>query len=342
MMETIQEDSYIDRLLQGAELIRQISGIKYEYNPRKLVFERDKLKLYHYQPQVKKPHAVPLLVVFATVNRPEILDLLPGQSFIRGLLDEGMDVYLLDWGYPDEGDQEISLDDYVGDYLVYCVKHIREAHQAEDINLLGICQGGLMCLCYTILFPGIKNLVLISTPVDFNTPDHVIAQILKRMDVDSLAAMPGNVSGAWLTQFFISLRPFELLGKKYLKFTDNLGNKDFVHRFLRVEKWLNDAPDQTGTSFAELVRNFYQGNKLVQGDIAIHGRKVDLTRLKVPVFNVIADQDEIVPPSASVCLKKYVQDYTQESFPSGHIGIYVSEKVGRRMTSAISKWLKQR
>jgi polyhydroxyalkanoate synthase len=163
------------------------------------------------------------------------------------------------------------------------------------------------------------------------------------MNIDELESMPGNISGAWLSQFFVSLRPFELIGKKYLRFIRNLDNQEFTNKFLRVEKWLNDAPDQTNTSFVELVRDFYQGNKLIKGEIKINGRKVDLTRLEIPVLNVMASEDEIVPVSSSRCLREYVQpeNYTQKIFPSGHIGIYISDKVGRRMPRAICNWLKR-
>jgi len=332
-----------DQLTRGLNLLSETAHIHYEYNRRNLIYKRDKLKLYHYAPKRPKTHATPLLVVFATVNRPEILDLFPENSFIGGLLNDGIDVYLLDWGYPDNNDKEITIEDYVGDYLDACVKFICAERKLDKINLLGICQGGVISLCYATLFPRIKNLILISAPIDFQTKDNTISNILRRIEVDKLNALPGNVSGQWLTQFFILMRPFELIGKKYLRFIDNLDNQEFTKKFLRVEKWLNDAPDQTNASFVELVRDFYQGNKLIKGEITIYGRKVDLARLTIPVLNIIAREDEIVPMSASRCLSKYVQskDYTQKIFSSGHIGIYISDKVGRKMPRAIGNWLKR-
>ena len=106
LQESVQ---YTQQLMLGLAMLQRIPGLSYQYNLRKLVFQIDKIKLYHYQPQTKKPNATPLLVVFATVNRPEILDLFPEHSFIRGLLEGGQDVYLLDWGYPDLTDKEITF-----------------------------------------------------------------------------------------------------------------------------------------------------------------------------------------------------------------------------------------
>ena len=336
--------SFINQLMQGFAVLGRILEIDYQYNPRVLVYERDKVKLYHYQPKTtNKIHSTPLLVVFATVNRPEILDLFPERSFIGSLLENGMDVYLLDWGYPSLEDKHISISDYVTNYLHHCVEFIGHQNQLKKIDLLGICQGGVMCLCYTALSSYIKNLVLISTPIDFHTRDNMVGSFLNRIDIETFIHTMGNVSGAWLTQFFISLRPFELVGKKYLRYLDNLQNEELTERFLRVEKWLYDAPDQAGKAFSEFAIDFYRENKLIKGDIIIKGKKIKLAEVTVPVLNVMASADEIVPMSASRVLKKYIgsKDYSQRIFPSGHIGIYVSDKVGKRMSKAIAGWFKK-
>ncbi len=344
-MSLMTEDFiFLEKIAEGFAAMTRISNIHYQYNPRELVYQHNKVKLYHYQPKVKKPHAVPLLVVFATVNRPEILDLFPEHSFIGGLLENNMDVYLLDWGYPDGADQQVSLNDYVTDDLHHCVQYIIEKDQQKKINLLGICQGGVISLAYAILFQHIKNLVLISAPIDFHTRDNIIAKIFNKLDVDTFVSLVGNMPGLWLTQFFISLRPFELVGKKYLRFIDHLSDKEWTDKFLRVEKWLYDAPDQTGASFTELIKDFYQQNKLIKGEWLLGGKKIDLANLTIPVLNVMASEDEIIPVSATRGLKKYIgsKDYTQRIFPSGHIGIYISDKVGKSMPKAIAGWLRKR
>jgi len=174
--------TFLEKISEGLAAITRIASIHYEYNPRELVYQHNKVKLYHYRPKTKNSHAIPLLVVFATVNRPEILDLFPEHSFIGGLLENNMDVYLLDWGYPDSHDNHISLNDYVTDYLHHCVQFIIEKTQHEKINLLGICQGGVICLAYAILFQTIKNLVLISAPIDFHTSDNIIGKIFKQLE----------------------------------------------------------------------------------------------------------------------------------------------------------------
>lgn len=332
---------FASNILKARVALSQIFNLSYQYNPRDLIYQHDKVKLYHYQPKVKKPHNKPLLVVFATVNRPEVLDLFPEHSFIGNLLQSGLDVYLLDWGYPDQDDKHIGIDLYVNRYLHHCIQFLREYTKLESIDLLGICQGGLLCLLYSLLHQHIHKLVLISCPIDFHTCDNMISHLFRRLDVDSLIKTFGNISGLWLTNFFISLRPFELVGKKYLKFIDNLASSEKTQNFLQVEKWLYDTPDQTAQSFSELIKDFYQENKLIKGRYQLGGRYLKLSDLNIPVLNIMAKTDEIIPVSASRCLKKYVEPnlYHQRYFQSGHIGIYISDKVGKLMPKAIADWL---
>jgi polyhydroxyalkanoate synthase len=281
--------------------------------------------------------------VFATVNRPEILDLLPQQSFIVGLLENGLDVYLLDWGYPDKNDRNISFDEYVIHYLHRCIQFIRVCSHQEKINLLGICQGGLIALCYAALFNHTKNLILISTPIDFHTRDNLIWQLFKKIDTAHLTEKRQNMPGKLLTKFFMLLSPFEFLGKKYLRFVNNLTDQPYTNKFLQVEKWLFDAPDQPIQAFTQLVTNFYQKNQLIKGTLYLNDHQIDLAQLTMPILNIMARDDKIVPLSSSRALKTYVKSsaYAQRLFPSGHVGIYISERVGMRLPRSIANWLKQ-
>ena len=318
--------------------------IQYEYNARKMIFQRGKMKLYHYAPIIKNPQATPTLIVFAMINRPEILDLFPERSFIRCLLDEGVDVYLLDWGYPDADDIQNDFGYYITSPLRDGVRFILETSKVKKINLVGVCQGGVMSICYSLLFDDVKNLVLISTPIDFQTKENTIYHVIKNIDIDVLVNTGENIPGVWLKHFFISLRPFELVGKKYLHFTEQVENTAYVDKFLRIEKWLHDAPDQTKASLLEFIERFYLGNQLVNGGLKMGGRQIGLHGLTLPILNIIAQDDEIIPPSASRDLKKYIgsKDYQQQEFASGHIGIFVSDRVGKSLPEMIALWLQKR
>ena len=134
--------TFTDRLAQGAKVLGGLGEIETGVSPRDPVYQEDKLTLYRYQPRVAEPHPIPLLIVYALVNRPYMMDLQDDRSLIRGLLDAGVDVYLIDWGYADADDQHLTLADYVHRYIGHCVDHLRESRQLAAINLLGVCRAG--------------------------------------------------------------------------------------------------------------------------------------------------------------------------------------------------------
>ena len=154
----------------------------------------------------------------------------------------------------------------------------------------------------------------------------------------------GNVPGKWLSQFFISLRPVELIGKKYFNFVNNIQNETATEKFLQVEKWLQDAPDQTGAWFRQFAKECYGENRLIKGTLRLSEKIVDLAKLHLPILNIVASEDEIIPASSSRALKLYAVNakYTELSFQSGHIGIYISEKVGKALPKAVAAWLNEK
>ncbi|MBF2048527.1 MAG: class III poly(R)-hydroxyalkanoic acid synthase subunit PhaC [Elainella sp. C42_A2020_010] len=319
--------------------------------PKEVVYQEDKLVLYRFTPQVEKPFPVPLLMVYALVNRPYIVDLQEGRSLVANLLKLGIDVYLIDWGYPSRGDRWITLDDYINGYLNTCVDVIRHRHQLDSINLLGICQGGTFSLCYSALYPDkVKTLITMVTPVDFHVQDGLLNTWVgpssgsQALDVDRLVEAFGNIPGSILNATFLMLKPFQLGVQKYIDLLESWDNKDKLLTFLYMEKWIFDSPAQSGETFRQFVKDFYRGNKLIQGTVEIGDRSVDLGKIHMPVLNIYAEQDHLVPPAASLALEHYIssQDYTVCSFPVGHIGIYVSSKVQNNLPPRIADWLKAR
>jgi polyhydroxyalkanoate synthase len=334
---------YSQQLAQGMQHLLNAEKIDTGVTPRVPIYEEDKLVLYRYEPPAQVvQQKTPLLIVYALVNRPYMTDLQEDRSTIKGLLATGQDVYLIDWGYPDRGDQMITMDDYINGYINHCVDELRHRHGVDKINILGICQGGTFSLCYAALHPHkVKNLVTMVTPVDFKTPDNMLSIWSQHIDVDLVVDTLGNVPGELLNWTYLSLKPFSLTGQKYVNMVDVLGDEKKIRNFLRMEKWIFDSPDQAGETFRQFMKDFYQGNKLIKGEVELDGRRVDLSKVTMPVLNIYAQQDHLVPPSSSIPLGGYVgtSDYTELSFPGGHIGIYVSGKAQKEVTPAIGEWL---
>lgn len=333
------------KLAAGLETLGQVGEVTFGATAKEEVYRDGKLVLYRYRGAQTPTAKVPLLIVYALVNRPYMVDLQHDRSLVRGLLERGEDVYIIDWGYPDRSDRFLTLEDYVQRFIGGCVDFLRGQHRLEAVNVLGICQGGAMSLCYTALNPGrVRNLVTMVTPVDFHTPDNMLSNWTQDLDVDLMVDTLGNVSADMMNMTYLMLKPFRLNVQKYVGLTDILDDKAAIGDFLRMEKWIFDSPDQAGEMFRQFIKQFYQGNGFINGGIDIGGEEVRLADITIPVLNVYAEQDHLVPPDASRPLGGLIggDDYTELSFKGGHIGIYVSGRAQREVPSAIHEWLAAR
>lgn len=343
---TAEITTFQEKLSAGMKHLISMDELPSGVTPHEVVLERGKLRLLHYKanPEVEQS-PVPLLIVYALVNRPYMTDLQENRSTVQGLLDAGQDVYLVDWGYPERADRYLTIDDYLNRLLDSCVKEVCRRHNIPQVNLLGICQGGVFSLCYSAIHPEkVKNLITMVTPVDFHTTDNMLSHWAKSIDADQLVDTLGNVPGELLNWMFLNLKPYRLMGQKYLSMVDNMDDPRALDGFLRMEKWIFDSPDQAGETFRQFLKDFIQQNKLIRGEVKIGPHQVDLADVTMPVLNIYAEQDHLVPPSASKVLEDYVgtKDYSELSFNGGHIGIYVSGKARKTIPPAIGAWLDER
>ena len=331
-------------LAEGMRTLGQLPpDVHYGATEREEVWRDGKTVLYRFVGD--KPATGPaLLIVYALVNRPYMVDLQHDRSLVRGLLALGMDVYVLDWGYPDRSDRYLALDDYINRYIDGAVDHLAQA-SGGPVNLLGVCQGGAFSLCYSALHPEkVRNLLTMVTPVDFQTEDNMLSSWVRDLDVDLFVDALGNVPADLMNASYLMLKPFRLNLQKYVGLMDILDDKRAIEDFLRMEKWIFDSPDLAGEAFRQFIKQFYQRNGFIKGGIEIGGETVDLGFVDMPVLNIYAEQDHLVPPDASRALKDVVgtADYTELSFKGGHIGIYVSSRAQREVPTAIHHWLGQR
>lgn len=345
--EKIREEisSFNLGLKQSYETLKSINEVEVGTTPKTEIFSCDKTRLYHYVPDRKQSIKTPVLICYALVNRPYIADLQPDRSMVAALLAEGIPVYLIDWGYPDEGDRYLDLDDYINDYLDSCASACARHARVDQINLLGICQGGTFSLCYTALNPGkVKNLITMVTPVDFQTEDFVLSHLAAKVDVDLAVQTYGNIPGELLNDTYNSLMPMRLGVQKNLGLPTQLSDRDKALNFLRMEQWINDGPDQAGEAFRSFIGQFFQRNLLLKGEAKIGHNQVDLTRIAHPILNIIGAHDHLVPPSSSRALEGATSspDYQELCVQAGHIGVFVSSRGLKQVPGTIARWLQAR
>lgn len=346
LQKTVEDSINLNRkLIKGFSNMLSMEEIEVAPTPKELVYEEDKMKLYHYIPTVKNPHPIPLMVTYALVNREYMLDIQADRSVIKGWLDMGLDIYIIDWGYPDQTDKYVSMEDYIDSYMNNAVDTIRKRHNVDKINMLGICQGGTMSVIYASLYPEkVKNICTMVTPFDFSTDDGLLFSWSRHMNIDNIVDTLGVVPGHFMNAGFNMLKPFALNLDKYVGFMENMDKPEAVKDFLRMEKWIYDSPNQAGEMLRKFVKDLYQENKLAKNELEVGGRVVNVKNLDMPLLNIIAEQDHLVPPAATRPLNDAVgsKDKQLMYFKGGHIGVFVSSRGQKEVAPAIANWFKER
>lgn len=311
--------------------------------------------LYRYRPMVDKPLGIPVIYAYALVGRYTVADLSPDRSLIRRLLEQGLDVYAIDWGHPRAVDSHVGLEDYIEGYIDDFVDIVRDRAGVEKVNLLGICQGGIFHTIYASLHPEKVNAVVSTVaPFDFhaNVGDqqvgrgfvHIWARALQAADVDEAVDVTGNLSGELMAKYFGFMNPASSMTKYGIDLAEIAENDAALKNFLSMERWLSDRPSHTAASLRQWIKDFYIENKLAKGELVIGSTQIDLKNVTCPVLNVYGEHDLIAPPVCSTALKGLVgtKDYAEMPFPGGHIGIFVGKRAQSTLAPAIADWIKDR
>jgi poly[(R)-3-hydroxyalkanoate] polymerase subunit PhaC len=333
------------RVQKASDVLLQELDTGIAQTPYDIVYEEDRVKLKYYQPNQAPKLRRPLLVVYALINRETMLDLQPGRSVVKIFQDSGIDLYMVDWGYPSRKDKFLTIDDHVNGYMDNMVDFIRARHKVDKINLMGICMGGTFSVIYAALHPEkLKNLVTTVTPTNFDTDQGLLHIWMKNVDADRMVDTFGNMPGDFLNFGFLLLNPARLMIDKYVGFLESMDDKTFVENFIRMEKWIFDSPDVPGETFRQFVKDCYQKNLLIQNQMEVGGRRVDLKKITMPLLNFYGKFDHLVPPAACELLTSKVgsRDTEDVCLDTGHIGIYVSSKCQKEFAPKIAAWLMDR
>lgn len=350
--QTRKEPSFTEEVQEAFRKVEKARNILYTAGnievgetPNEVLVEKRAYRLLHYQQMVSKTARTPILVVYALINRSYVLDLQPDKSWIRSLLSQGFDVYLIDWKTPTAADKYVSFDDYVNCYIDDCVEAVLEKNKVEKLTLHGYCMGGTMSSIYTALHQDkVRNLAVIAPVIDGQKDFTVIGNLAKNMDVDKMLQVIGNLQSEQLYALYMSLKPFKQGINKYFNFIQNVDNEQFIGNFLRLEKWLYDTPPIAGETFRQWISDIYQKNLLVKNEMKLNDKTVDLSTIKVPLLNVIADEDHLVSPQCSAPLNDVVSstDKRLMRFHTGHVGLIASLYSQNNVLPKVGQWLMAR
>jgi polyhydroxyalkanoate synthase len=316
--------------------------------PKEQIWALNKTKLYRYVPVVpaEKRHPVPLLLVFALMNRPSILDLRPGSSFVEFMVQRGYDVYLLDWGCPGPEDKDLKFDDYALEYLPRAIRKMKAVSGSQEFSMLGWCIGAILATVYAGLRPddGLRNLLLLTAPLDFSNKGEITFSQWtnpENFDVEKVLAMFDLMPAALIEYGAKALKPVENYIGSYLRLWDNLDNPKVIESWHAMNTWVTDNIPMSGGAFRQLIVDLYRNNRLMEGTWVLRGERLDVANIKANLISVIAGDDHITPPCQSETLPDKVSSTDKEIFrvPGGHIGIMAGSQAAKRTWPYLDKWL---
>jgi polyhydroxyalkanoate synthase len=334
------------------DAVETTTDVEVGQTPSEVVYEENKLELLHYRPEAAgiepdETHETPILIVYALINRPYILDLQPDRSVVRRLLEGGHDVYLVDWNEPSRLDQHLTLEDYVTRYIDNCVDVVRERSGKDAINVLGYCMGGTMSTMYAALSPETVNaLGLMAAGLCFENTGGILEQWGSEdyYDPELLTETFGNVPADFLDVGFALMDPVDNYVSKYVRLAENVDDEAFVENFARMEQWLDEGIDVAGAAYDQFLQDVYQENKLYRNELYLGDRHVDIGEIDMPVLQIIGEYDHLIPASASRPFNDVVGsgDVRTIEYATGHIGLSVSSSSHEHVWPEVSQWYADR
>jgi polyhydroxyalkanoate synthase len=273
-------------------------GVNMANTPGKVVYRNDLMELIQYAPTTEKVLKRPLLIVPPWINKYYVLDLNPEKSFIRWAVSQGATVFCISWVNPDERHADKGFEHYMREGIFEALDAIKEITGETRTTAVGYCVGGTL-LAVTLAYMAAKkdkridSATFLTTQVDFTHAGDlkVFVDEPQLQAVEAMMKARGYLEGSRMANAFNMLRPNDLIWpyvvNVYLK-----GNSPFPFDLLY---WNSDSTRMPAANHAFYLRNCYLDNKLAKGEMEVGGVRLDLGKVKIPIFNLATREDHIAP-----------------------------------------------
>jgi polyhydroxyalkanoate synthase len=273
-------------------------GVNMATTPGKVIFQNDMMQLIQYTPATENVLRTPLLIVPPWINKFYILDLKPEKSFVKWCVDQGVTVFVISWVNPDKNLGTKTWDDYMKEGPLAAMDAIERVTGEMKVHTMGYCVGGTM-LATTLAWLAEKRRVRVTSAtflaaqVDFTHAGDLLVFVdeeqISGLERDMRAA--GVLEGARMAMAFNMLRSNDLIWSyvvsNYLK-GKQPSSFDLLH-------WNSDATRMAAANHSYYLRNCYLENRLSSGTMVLDNTLLDLSKVKVPVYNLATREDHIAP-----------------------------------------------
>ncbi len=321
----------------GGDLkIRQTSGSNFQIGvnmattPGKVIYQNDVCQILQYEPSTKDVHKRPLLIVPPWINKFYILDLNPEKSFIKWAVDQGHTVFTISWVNPDERQAKKSFEEYMKEGILTALDTIEKATGEREVDTIGYCVGGTL-LAVTLAWCAatgddrIKSATFFTTQVDFTHAGGLKAFVDEEQIQILEASMQvrGYLEGQKMAASFNMLRPNDLIWP-YVINNYMRGKDPFPFDLLY---WNSDATRMPAANHSFYLRNCYLDNKLSRGLMEVGGVRLDLGKVKIPVYNLATAR--IISPRRSRSLSARVPSAARSNMCFQALGISLASSIRR-------------
>ncbi len=310
------------------------------------------------QVKVKQRHyAVPIVLVPPLGVFAWIFDLLADRSMVQYFLAHGFEVYLVDWGTPRKEDADLSLENYINDWFPKIMQVVREHSASEEQSLVGYCMGGLLAALYMAASKDEKivNLVTIASPIDMHKMGFIgTAYRLLSKPLWGIGKVTGlkitemenrlfHVPGKQLSFAFKMTNPLGTVSS-YVELLRNLGDDEYVSRYMTMNEWFTNMPDYPGATIQELIRKLGLYNRMAKGKLRIGDKVADFANINANLLAFAGDNDKIVSIPAAEAIMDVVssQDRSFHIVPGGHAGVFTGGKAAHTTWAISRDWLAPR
>src|SRR3990167_10716694 len=114
-LETLLQDMETGQWMKMTDLSAFRLGETLASTKGEVVYRNHLFELIHYAPLTEQQYAVPLLIVPPWINKFYIFDLSSSNSFVKWMVEQGHNVFIISWVNPGAPLASLSFDDYLLD-----------------------------------------------------------------------------------------------------------------------------------------------------------------------------------------------------------------------------------
>lgn len=292
-----------------------------------------------------------LFIIPSMINRADILDLQPEFSFVRWMAQQGIDVYLLDWGTPIENLSMTDMDGALANFAIAALEDLFGQGEGDSgraakkpfVHALGYCMGGTFLAAAAQHCQGLlRSATFLAAPWDFHAGDrHLTNGILAGLPAAlQMIGVKGALPAKWIQSVFASVQ-VERAIQKFVDFAAMDQDSDKAKRFVAVEDWLNNGLDMPQHIAECCLLQWYRDNRTAKGLWHALGAEITPQQLSMPCLVVASDMDRLVPLESSLALAQQIPDCSIVQPDYGHIGMMTSRNAPQEVWPLLRDWVLQ-